>query len=298
LLSTTISLDYTAKSAQGDGIIYLKGIDGADLGQIDTTEFIKDGMIDSVAWSTEENKENYLVITWNTDAGKQKTEIDFGKYIDTFTHYGAANGIKVENDKYVGVVDPASETFLTVGKDGFKLAGVQEAIDAAKDKAVEATAAAIAELDATVGSQTVAKGKHVAVEVVEVDGKLTGLTIVENDIASDARLAEIELVTSASLNKHHAQLVDHENRITTLEGAVEDLEGALADKNVDAEGDNLVSATAANNKVTVAATQDLKDAVDAANSAVQNIDSDAKTIQVTRAEGSNDVNLELVWQLF
>lgn len=131
LLSTTISLDYTAKSAQGDGIIYLKGIDGANLGQIDTTEFIKDGMIDSVAWSTEENKKNYLVITWNTDAGKQKTEIDFGKYIDTWTHRDAANGIAVVDDKYVGVVDPASETFLTVGKDGFKLAGVQEAIKAA-----------------------------------------------------------------------------------------------------------------------------------------------------------------------
>lgn len=43
---------------------------------------------------------------------------------------------------------------------------------------------AVEALDATVGSQTVAEGKHVAVEVVEEDGKLTKLTVVENDIAS------------------------------------------------------------------------------------------------------------------
>ena len=43
-------------------------------------------------------------------------------------------------------------------------------------------------LDATVGSQTVAEGKHVAVEVVEENGKLTAVTVVENDIASAAAL--------------------------------------------------------------------------------------------------------------
>lgn len=48
----------------------------------------------------------------------------------------------------------------------------------------------ISELDATVGSQTVAEGKHVAVEVVETDGKLTGLTVVESDIASAQALTD------------------------------------------------------------------------------------------------------------
>lgn len=47
-------------------------------------------------------------------------------------------------------------------------------------------------LDATVGSQTVADGKHVAVEVVEADGKLTTLTVTESDIASAKELAELK----------------------------------------------------------------------------------------------------------
>ena len=50
----------------------------------------------------------------------------------------------------------------------------------------------IKKLDAAVGSQTIAEGKHVAVEVVEVDGVLTSLTVVEDDIASAAVLAEVK----------------------------------------------------------------------------------------------------------
>ena len=47
---------------------------------------------------------------------------------------------------------------------------------------------AINKLDATVGSTTVGNDKHVAVQVVEENGKLTSLTIVEDDIASAALL--------------------------------------------------------------------------------------------------------------
>ena len=44
--------------------------------------------------------------------------------------------------------------------------------------------AAISRLNATVGSTTVGTDEHVAVQVKEENGKLTSLTIVENDIAS------------------------------------------------------------------------------------------------------------------
>lgn len=91
------------------------------------------------------------------------------------------SGVTVDAGSHIvhGVVDPTSETFLTVGANGFKLAGVQNAIDSA-----------INALDATVGSQTVATGKHVAVEVAEADGVLTALTVTEDDIASAQGLAD------------------------------------------------------------------------------------------------------------
>ena len=131
-LKSTLTIDYSKE----DKKIYLKGINGETIDSIDTDDFIKDGMINSVVMGDD----NILTITWNTDAGKDATTIDFSKYIDTFTHYGAENGIKVEGNKYVGVVDPNSEAFLTVGTDGFKLSGVKTAIDTAvANKNVSAT---------------------------------------------------------------------------------------------------------------------------------------------------------------
>lgn len=50
--------------------------------------------------------------------------------------------------------------------------------------------AAISQLNATVGSDTVESGKHVAVQVVEANGVLTSLKIVEDDIASAALLGK------------------------------------------------------------------------------------------------------------
>lgn len=44
---------------------------------------------------------------------------------------------------------------------------------------------------ATVGSTTIDTGKHVAVEVVEENGKLTGLTVTESDIASAEALSTL-----------------------------------------------------------------------------------------------------------
>jgi hypothetical protein len=69
---------------------------------------------------------------------------------------------------------------------------------------------AITELDATVGSQTVESGKHIAVEVVEEDGLLRAVTVTEDDIASASRLEEVERVTAEALN-------DLEMRKITLE---------------------------------------------------------------------------------
>lgn len=56
----------------------------------------------------------------------------------------------------------------------------------------------IAKLDATVGSTAVAGNKHVAVQVVEADGRLTGITVTESNIASKTDLdAEVTRATEA-----------------------------------------------------------------------------------------------------
>lgn len=135
-----------------------------------------------------------------------------------------------------------------------------EAIDAASQN----TATAIAGLNATVGSQTVAEGKHVAVEVVETAGKLTGLTIVESDIASaqalatlDAEVQEHEQVVAGALNDLNERLVaaegsvaDHETRLATAEGEIDALQATvggldLGVKTVKGQGGEYVTVTPA-----------------------------------------------------
>lgn len=71
------------------------------------------------------------------------------------------------------------------------------------DKDVEGSVAnsidkAVNALDATVGTTTVAEDKHVAVEVVQTDGKLTALTVKENDIASAATLGTVKSAQEAN----------------------------------------------------------------------------------------------------
>ena len=91
------------------------------------------------------------------------------------TEFGS--GVTATNHVVHGVVDSTSETFLTVGADGFKLAGVQDAINAA----VEA-------LDATVSGET-ADGK-VNVKVTEADGVITAVDVIGTDIASAQDLSD------------------------------------------------------------------------------------------------------------
>jgi hypothetical protein len=102
--------------------IILTGKNNEIISKVDASRFVTDGMIKSVVMGDDD----VLTITWNTDAGVEQTKINFGKYIDTWTHLGATKGITVEGDKYVGVVDTASEGYLTVGDNGFKIEGIDD----------------------------------------------------------------------------------------------------------------------------------------------------------------------------
>ena len=94
----------------------------------------------------------------------------------------------------------------TVSANGTAIAGLTATIEAldVTDTAVDGKyVSAVSQADgkitvsradlpsATVGSKTVATGKHVAVEVVETAGKLTALTVNESDIASAEALSQL-----------------------------------------------------------------------------------------------------------
>lgn len=94
---------------------------------------------------------------------------------------------------------------------------VKEYVDNAVANASDGAAQAIAALDATVGSTSVATGKHVAVQVVETDGKLTGLTVTEDDIASAQALTTLTNTVEEHAQVTAAALTDLDSRINNLD---------------------------------------------------------------------------------
>ena len=93
---------------------------------------------------------------------------------DVHSTYKTANDARV-----LAVENRVSTLETTAGEHGEAIEALQAAIGEGGNVASQINTK-IATLDATVGSQTIAEGKHVAVEVVEVDGVLTGLTVTEN----------------------------------------------------------------------------------------------------------------------
>lgn len=130
----------------------LIGKSGAEIATIPAKDFIKDGMLQNVELKVASEDEQvgtattgtFLVFTFNTDAGSQPINLDVKSLIDVYT---AGNGINVAGKVISAKLDPNTETFLTVGADGIKLSGVQDAINAVKGEETAAINQVQAEVD-------------------------------------------------------------------------------------------------------------------------------------------------------
>lgn len=127
LISATLSLSYDSDKKE----IKLIGKDNADLGTIDATPFIKDGMLEDVSYDADSNT---LTFKWNTVSGISEDTVVLSDIIEPYT---ADEGLKLENNIFSVKIADGSESFLTVSADGLKLAGIQTAIDIAKQAAID-----------------------------------------------------------------------------------------------------------------------------------------------------------------
>ena len=109
----------------------LRDSDNVKIGE--SIDIAKDSHIVSITYITDTGDTHYqnLEYVYIDASGETKTE-----YVDISSlvlEAEFASGVTVTNHVAHGVVDPASESFLTVGADGFKLSGVQNAINDAID---------------------------------------------------------------------------------------------------------------------------------------------------------------------
>ena len=126
LISAIVALDYDADTKT----IKLTGKDGADLGSVDATPFIKDGMLNDVTYDANTNT---LTFKWNTDAGITEDTVVLSDIIEPYT---AGNGLALDGNEFSVKVADGNESFLTVDENGVKLSGVASAIATAKGEAI------------------------------------------------------------------------------------------------------------------------------------------------------------------
>ena len=92
LISATVSLDYDSENKA----IKLYGKDNVELGSVDATPFIKDGMLDGVDYNADNNT---LTFTWNTVAGKTEDTVVLSDIIEPYT---AGEGLELSGNEFKG----------------------------------------------------------------------------------------------------------------------------------------------------------------------------------------------------
>lgn len=116
--------------------INLEGFDSSVIASIDATAFIKDGMINTVELVT--NPEDhpagtYIVISFNTDAGKEDIYLDVSGLIDVYT---GKNGIIVSGNSISIKIDTSSERYISIGPNGLKISGIDAKIEEVVEQAI------------------------------------------------------------------------------------------------------------------------------------------------------------------
>lgn len=127
-----LNLTYNTKTKK----INLEGFDSSVIASIDATAFIKDGMINTVELVTNPELHDpgtYLVITFNTEAGKDAIYLDVTSLIDV---YEGHNGIKVTGKDIHLIIDPTSEPYLSLSDSGIKLEGIDSKITKVVEQAI------------------------------------------------------------------------------------------------------------------------------------------------------------------
>lgn len=127
-----LNLTYNTKTKK----INLEGFDSSIIASIDATAFIKDGMINTVELVTNPESHDpgtYLVITFNTDAGKDAIYLDVTDLINV---YQGTNGVKVTGKDIHLIIDPTSESYLSLSDNGIKIKGINAKISEVVEQAI------------------------------------------------------------------------------------------------------------------------------------------------------------------
>lgn len=201
--------------------IVIKNKAGAEVASVNAAKFIKDGMLDKAEYDAEGKK---LVLTWNTDAGKNTTELEIGDLVDTYT---AGNGLTVENNEFA--IDESVVATVSA------LNAVKEIAEAAQ------TAQEVSDaIDAKITEQNL--GQYAKASTVETElGKKVDQTVYDEHVeayeadkltfATKTELAtKVDTETYTADKAKFAVKTDVEGQFSTVEQRIDTLEGNVYSK--------------------------------------------------------------------
>lgn len=120
-LKTSLSITYIPANENEKPTLNLQGINGEIISSIDASAFVKDGMLSSV--KVDEPKEGetgtkYLVLTFNTDAGKEDIRLDISQLEN---YYKAGDGISLNDNTFSIKLDETSNKYLQLTTNGISI---------------------------------------------------------------------------------------------------------------------------------------------------------------------------------
>ena len=167
--------------------IVFKDKTDAVVGSVDATDFVKDGMVDTV--TVDEN--NNLVITFNTDSGKESVSVSLGAIFDPNNYFTTT-----QSDARYYQQDAANAIF--VAKTTLESYSTTEQMDDAIDAAVEPKANKN-DIDATINALVVRLNKLEATNNYLIEHNTDSADTINNMSPEDAANAEITVSTDDAI---------------------------------------------------------------------------------------------------
>lgn len=134
-LSTTLALNSYKDETDGKTYVALTGIEGALISRFDASAFVRDGMLDSAVYESESKN---MILTFNTDSGKQPITIPMSGLVDTYT---AGTGLSLVDNQFSANLSTSENNRLTLANDGSLLVDISEdvaALESSMDSKIDA----------------------------------------------------------------------------------------------------------------------------------------------------------------
>ena len=180
-LKSTLTLSYVAATENDSAQLRLQGINGEVVSSIDATAFVKDGILSGAKLegpAEGESGDKYLVLSFNTDSGKEDIRLDVSELLD---YYVAGDGLNLDGNVFSIKVDETSNDYLQVTTAGISVS--QSLLDKITTSSNEALNAAKTYTNEQVSASTSEIKTYVNGIKEEINGRVDELESKHNDFA-------------------------------------------------------------------------------------------------------------------